>query len=114
MLELALDAHIAFETFDLELSHRFALDGITGLFGPSGCGKSTLLRIIAGLERNASGRISFGNEIWLNSNGSVFVPPHKRGVGYVFQDARLFRTSRSEETCATPPDARGASRAHSA
>lgn len=90
MLELALDAHIAFETFDLELSHRFSLDGITGLFGPSGCGKSTLLRIVAGLERNASGRISFGNEIWLDSNGSVFVPPHKRGVGYVFQDARLF------------------------
>lgn len=90
MTELVLDAGVSFGGFDLDLSHRMALDGIMALFGPSGCGKSTLLRIVAGLERNARGRISFGDEIWLDSDAGIFVPPHRRGVGYVFQDARLF------------------------
>ena len=70
--------------------HHFPLDGITALFGPSGCGKSTLLRTIAGLERNVRGRITFGGETWFDEKSRIFVPPHKRGVGYVFQDARLF------------------------
>ena len=90
MTVLDFNARIAYRDFDLDVSHRFALDGITALFGPSGCGKSTLLRIIAGLEKNAGGRIAFGNETWLDDSGRIFVPPHRRGVGYVFQDARLF------------------------
>lgn len=90
MTELALEARIAFPDFELDLSHRFALDGITALFGPSGCGKSTLLRIVAGLENRAEGRLSFGAETWVDSSKRIFVPPHRRGIGYVFQDARLF------------------------
>jgi len=90
MTELAVDVRIAFGTFDLDLNHRFALDGITALFGPSGCGKTTLLRIVAGLERNARGRIRFGDETWFDDDARIFVPLHKRGVGYVFQDTRLF------------------------
>jgi molybdate transport system ATP-binding protein len=66
------------------------LEGITGLFGPSGCGKSTLLRIISGLEQNAEGRIQFGDEVWQDSSQAIFTAPHKRGIGYVFQDVRLF------------------------
>ena len=90
MTDLTIDARIAYPGFDLDISHRFGLDGITALFGPSGCGKTTLLRIIAGLESRAGGRIAFGDETWLDDEGRVFVPPHRRGVGYVFQDARLF------------------------
>jgi molybdate transport system ATP-binding protein len=90
MIEIDLDVHIAFGDFDLDVTHRMPLDGITALFGPSGCGKSTLLRIMSGLERVARGRIQFGDEVWQDASRAVFVPPHQRGVGYVFQDTRLF------------------------
>jgi molybdate transport system ATP-binding protein len=90
MTAIDIDTRIAFGDFDLSLSHRMPLDGITALFGPSGCGKSTLLRIISGLERGAEGRIQFGDEVWQDDARQIFVPPHRRGVGYVFQDTRLF------------------------
>ena len=90
MVDIKLDVRIAFGDFDLQIDHRLPLDGIMGLFGPSGCGKSTLLRIISGLEHSALGQIRFGDEVWQDSSLGIFVPPHKRGVGYVFQDVRLF------------------------
>jgi molybdate transport system ATP-binding protein len=74
--------------FTLRVMQDFALTGVTGLFGPSGCGKSTLLRVIAGLEKQAIGRVAMGPEIWQDERS--LVPPHRRGVGYVFQDTRLF------------------------
>lgn len=70
-------------TLDLDLPAR----GITALFGQSGSGKTTLLRLIAGLER-ASARIALGDEVWQDARH--FLPPHRRPVGYVFQDAALF------------------------
>ena len=69
---------------DLQLPSR----GVTALFGPSGCGKTTLLRSIAGLERHASGRLRIDGESWQQDR--QFVPAHRRPVGYVFQDAKLF------------------------
>jgi molybdate transport system ATP-binding protein len=90
MIEIDLDVRIAFRDFDLQIDHRMPLEGVVGLFGPSGCGKSTLLRIVSGLERGALGRIRFGDEVWQDASRGIFVPPHKRGVGYVFQDVRLF------------------------
>ena len=90
MTEIAFDVRIAFGEFDLQIDHRMPIEGIVGLFGPSGCGKSTLLRIISGLERKSRGKIRFGNEVWQDTARGVFVPPHRRGVGYVFQDVRLF------------------------
>jgi molybdate transport system ATP-binding protein len=90
MAEIDLNVRIAFGGFDFQVDHRMPLEGIVGLFGPSGCGKSTLLRIISGLERYAQGRIRFGEDVWQDTARGIFVPPHKRGVGYVFQDVRLF------------------------
>ena len=83
--------------FDLQLQRPgFALaaqasigDGISALFGPSGCGKTTLLRALAGLEKNAVGVIEHGEQVW--QGRGVFAPSHRRGVGMVFQDTRLFR-----------------------
>lgn len=90
MTEIDLDVRIKLGSFALDVAHRMPLDGITALFGPSGCGKSTLLRVISGLERSAQGRIQFDDEVWQDSSKGIFVPPHRRGMGYVFQDARLF------------------------
>ena len=61
---------------------------ILALVGPSGCGKTTLLRLIAGLETPDSGAIELdGNPV---AARGFFVPPEKRGVGFVFQDYALF------------------------
>jgi molybdate transport system ATP-binding protein len=68
---------------DLDLPGR----GVTAVFGRSGCGKTTLLRCIAGLERGA-GRLDVNGEAWQDE--TRFVPTHRRPLGYVFQDARLF------------------------
>jgi molybdate transport system ATP-binding protein len=69
---------------DLEVPSR----GVTSLFGPSGCGKTTLLRAIAGLDRHPDGYLRFGDETW--QDGAFFLPPHRRPLGYVFQEASLF------------------------
>ena len=87
---LSVRAQLSFADFELDVDQEIVLDGITGLFGPSGGGKSTLLRVIAGLERSASGKVSFDGEIWQDSTSSQFLAPHRRPVGYVFQNARLF------------------------
>ena len=63
--------------------------GVTALFGPSGSGKTTLLRLIAGLER-APGRLEVNGEVWQDDAKRVFVPTHRRALGYVFQEANLF------------------------
>ena len=86
---LELDVNTSLGAFDLEASLDLPLDGITAVFGPSGGGKTTLLRTIAGFERT-NGRIALAGERWLDSPDRVDVPPHRRSVGCVFQDARLF------------------------
>ncbi|MCY4454392.1 MAG: molybdenum ABC transporter ATP-binding protein [Immundisolibacterales bacterium] len=74
--------------FRLEASLDARLSGVTAVFGPSGCGKTTLLRAIAGLEREARGRIAFDGTVWQDDR--TFIPTRERRAGLVFQDARLF------------------------
>jgi molybdate transport system ATP-binding protein len=62
--------------------------GVTALFGPSGCGKTSTLRAMAGLLQTPGGRLWVNGEVW--QDGPRFVPPHRRALGYVFQDANLF------------------------
>jgi molybdate transport system ATP-binding protein len=64
--------------------------GITALFGPSGAGKTTVLNLIAGLAKPDRGRISVAGQVLVDTEIGIFVPPHKRRVGFVFQDAQLF------------------------
>lgn len=64
--------------------------GVTALFGPSGAGKTTLVNIVAGLMKPEGGRIALGDKTLFDSARGVDLPPEKRGVGYVFQDGRLF------------------------
>ncbi len=88
--ELSVHVRVRYPGFELDFAHDFHLAGVTALFGPSGAGKSTILRILAGLESGAAGRVEFDGETWLDSDAGQAVPAHRRGVGFVFQDARLF------------------------
>jgi molybdate transport system ATP-binding protein len=63
--------------------------GVTALFGPSGAGKSTAIRLLAGLERGGAGVIEVDGETLLDTSRGVFVPPHRRRIGLIFQDALL-------------------------
>ena len=65
-------------------------EGLTVISGPSGSGKTTLINLIAGLTPLQDGRIAFGDTVWNDTAAGLFVPPHKRRIGYVFQEARLF------------------------
>ncbi|WP_085717610.1 molybdenum ABC transporter ATP-binding protein [Pseudomonas sp. B28(2017)] len=71
---------------DLQLPGR----GVTALYGHSGSGKTTCLRCIAGLERADHAFIQVNDDVWQDSENKVFVAPHKRALGYVFQEASLF------------------------
>ncbi|MCG6902848.1 MAG: ATP-binding cassette domain-containing protein [Rhodobacter sp.] len=81
---LSFDITVRYPDFTLTAAADVPLTGITALSGPSGSGKTTLLRAIAGLERNAQGTVHFAGEDWTGQ------PAATRGIGYVFQDARLF------------------------
>jgi molybdate transport system ATP-binding protein len=74
--------------FELSVDTEIA-QPLAGVFGPSGAGKSTLLETVAGLVRPSAGRVVLDGEVLLNVAGGICVPPHKRRIGMVFQDARL-------------------------
>ncbi|EJW09746.1 Molybdenum transport ATP-binding protein ModC [Rhodovulum sp. PH10] len=74
--------------FRLDAAFTAPARGVTALFGPSGCGKTTVLRCIAGLQRLADGRCDVAGDVW--QDGTSFLPPHRRPIGYVFQEASLF------------------------
>ena len=64
--------------------------GVTALFGHSGSGKTTLLRAIAGLDRHPGGLLEINGAVWQNDAAGLFVPTHRRALGFVFQEASLF------------------------
>jgi molybdate transport system ATP-binding protein len=73
------------------LDANFASTGrLTALFGASGSGKTSLINMIAGLVRPGQGRIEAEGRVLVDSDAGIFVPRHKRRIGMVFQDARLF------------------------
>jgi len=78
----------SYGAFSLDAAFDIPAQGVTGLFGPSGCGKTTLLRCLAGLTRLPGSTLRVGGEVW--QEGPHILPPYKRALGYVFQDARLF------------------------
>ncbi len=84
--------HIRMQTrlglFDLDVDFRVPGNGITALFGASGSGKTTVLRGIAGLERWPEVVVRHRDQVW--QSALHFIPPHRRPIGYVFQEASLF------------------------
>ncbi len=81
---LSFDLHVPYGAFELAAAAEIPRDGITVISGPSGSGKTTLLRAIAGLEPRAEGRVAFAGTDW------SALRPEARGIGYVFQETRLF------------------------
>ncbi len=77
-------------TFCLEVDFQASGQGITALFGPSGSGKTSLLRCMAGLEHAPGGYLQVNGEFWQNDAQALFLPPHRRTLGYVSQEASLF------------------------
>jgi molybdate transport system ATP-binding protein len=74
-----------------KLTVRFqATGGATALFGPSGAGKTSVINMIAGLLRPDCGRIALDDTVLFDTSAGIDVPPHRRRLGYVFQDGRLF------------------------
>ncbi len=76
--------------FQLAVDLNLPGSGVTVLFGHSGSGKTTLLRCIAGLQQALQGYLDINGTIWQDSERNVFLPTHKRSLGYVFQEANLF------------------------
>ena len=89
MSTLEVDLTTGQGSFRLQASFQAPLPGVVALYGPSGAGKSTLVNAMAGLAP-ASGTIRVGDATWLDSARGIDLPAERRGIGYVFQDARLF------------------------
>lgn len=85
-----IDAHLrgALGSFSLDVELTLPERGIAALFGASGSGKTTVLRCISGLLRLPGSRLVVNTEVW--QDDSTFLAPHRRSVGYVFQEASLF------------------------
>lgn len=89
--EFVLDLDVDVDVGALRLRAALATSSRRiAVVGPSGAGKSTLLRVLAGLESHARGRITCAGDRWMDASAGVLVPPHRRRVGWVPQDARLF------------------------
>ncbi len=86
-----LSVDIVKQLGDFTLKAAFKSNGlVTGLFGNSGAGKTSIVNMIAGLTRPDRGVISLDGETLDDTEAGIHVPPHRRRIGYVFQDARLF------------------------
>jgi molybdate transport system ATP-binding protein len=76
---------------DFFITARFeTATGVTGVFGSSGAGKTTLVNMIAGLVAPDRGRITIDDAVLFDTAARINVPAHRRRIGYVFQEGRLF------------------------
>lgn len=88
-MTLSIDLRQHLGSFTIEAAFSGS-GGLTALFGQSGSGKTSLVNLIAGLTKPDHGRIVVDGKVLVDTERRIFLPPHKRRIGYVFQDARLF------------------------
>jgi molybdate transport system ATP-binding protein len=88
-MTLSISIQHAFEGFTLDATFD-APQGLTVLYGRSGSGKSTIINAVAGLVQPEKAKITIGAQVLQDSDAGIFLPPHKRRLGYIFQDSRLF------------------------
>lgn len=89
MNEIEISVRAPIGQFVLVADTRISATGVTALFGRSGSGKTSLLRWVAGLQKAERGRLVVNGEVWEDNSRGIFVPPHRRGVGFVFQESAL-------------------------
>ena len=86
-----LEVDITGKAGTFAISAQFVAEpGVTALFGRSGAGKSTILKMIAGTARPEKGRIAAGGRVFFDGAAGINLPPRARGIGFVFQEGRLF------------------------
>lgn len=88
-MSLSVDIAHPLAGFDLRVAFE-APAGVTALFGRSGAGKTTVINAVAGLLRPQAGRIELSGQVLFDAAQRVNLPVHRRRLGYVFQDGRLF------------------------
>ena len=79
-----------FKNFHIDVDFTAEPGSITSLYGRSGSGKTSIINMISGLQRPDVGFIKVGNDVLLDTNAGIYKPPENRGLGYIFQDSRLF------------------------
>jgi molybdate transport system ATP-binding protein len=89
MIVLAVDVEKKLGALKLQIEFQ-ATRGATALFGPSGAGKTSVINMIAGLLRPDRGTITLDDTVLFDTAKGIDVPPHRRRIGYVFQEGRLF------------------------
>lgn len=87
---LEIRLNVDFPSFSVNVDLSLPGRGVTALYGHSGSGKTTCLRCIAGLEKPKEAFIRINGDVWQDSANGIFLAPHKRSLGYVFQEASLF------------------------
>jgi molybdate transport system ATP-binding protein len=86
---LAVDVQKRLGEFQIAVKFE-APGGATALFGPSGSGKTSIVNMVAGLLKPDRGRIALGDTVLFDDSARINVPAHRRRIGYVFQEGRLF------------------------
>ena len=86
---LAVDIEKRLGEFDIKVAFE-SKGSVTALFGSSGSGKTSIVNMIAGLVRPDRGRIALDDTVLFDSTARINVPVHRRRIGYVFQEGRLF------------------------
>ncbi len=87
---LVVKARAQLGDFTLDIAFEGPSDGVTILFGPSGAGKSATLAVVAGLLRASDARVAIGDRVLTDTASRHFIPPERRRIGMVHQQARLF------------------------
>lgn len=92
MIKVSISKYLQFANGERDLKINFQLDknNILAVYGPSGSGKTSLFKIIAGLDKPEYGKISFLDEIWLDTSKKLNTVIRKRNIGFVFQDYALY------------------------
>jgi len=86
---LAVDIEKRLGDFDIKVAFE-SKGSVIALFGSSGSGKTSIVNMIAGLIKPDRGRITLDDTVLFDSTARVNVPVHRRRIGYVFQEGRLF------------------------
>jgi molybdate transport system ATP-binding protein len=89
-MSLALRLRHRFPSVQIDIAFETPTPGVTVLFGPSGAGKSTVIAAVAGLLRPDACRVEVDGQVIADTEACIWVPPERRRIGMVFQDARLF------------------------